>query len=54
LGRRRENRLRKAVAYTSLAGNINDMLMLGASEGVYANAALFIAIARKLIAKEIN
>jgi hypothetical protein len=29
------------------------MLMLGASEGAYANAALFIALARKLIAKEI-
>jgi hypothetical protein len=29
------------------------MLMLGASEGTYANAALFIALARKLIAKGI-
>jgi hypothetical protein len=29
------------------------MLMLGASEGAYANAALFIALARKLIVKEI-
>jgi hypothetical protein len=29
------------------------MLMLAAPEGAYANAALFIALARKLIAKEI-
>jgi hypothetical protein len=29
------------------------MLMLGAPEGAYANAALFIALARKLIDKEV-
>ena len=29
------------------------MLMLGAPEGAYANAALFVALARKLIDKEV-
>ena len=29
------------------------MLMLGAHEGAYANAALFVALARKLIDKEV-